>query len=333
MQRYAYLCGDIGGTKSVLQAGWIEGGEPAPVAERNLPSARFSDFLSLLREFLRDPELEPLAAHFGGACFAVAGPVAEGKARLTNLPWEIDAATLVRTLDIPRVELLNDFVAVALGLPALGGVDLLPIQLGAPAPTGARLAVGAGTGLGVAALVWSGSGFVPVQSEAGHMDFAPVGGPQVELLGHLTHRFGRVSCERVVSGPGLVSIFEFLQRRDGRQPHPELAQALAEGDAAAAIARRALGGNDALAQAALELFVEAYGAVAGNLALAFLATGGVYLAGGVAPKIAAALTQGRFIQAFRGKGRFASFMERIPVQVVLNERVGLLGAALRAARP
>lgn len=333
MQRHAYVCGDIGGTKSLLQAGWIDGGCPDPVLERNLPSAEFPDFSSLLRAFLRDPGLERLGARIRHACFAVAGPVAQGKVTLTNLPWELDAAALSRAFAVPRFELVNDFVAVAMGLPELGEADLLPIQPGQADARGARLALGAGTGLGVAGLVWSGSDMFPVQSEAGHMDFASLGAVQADLLAYLGARYGRVSCERVVSGPGLVNIFEFLQQRDGRAPSAGLARELAGGDGAAAIARHALARSDPLAQDALDLFLEIYGAVAGNLALAFLATGGVYLAGGVTPKIAPALTQGRFIRAFCSKGRFAPLLQRIPVRVVLNQRVGLLGAALQAARP
>lgn len=314
-----YVAADIGGTNARLQAGTVEKGRARRRSERVYESAAADGMGPLLRRFASDCGFD--LADVAALTLAVAGPVREGRAQLTNLPWALDADELQRELDCGRVEIINDFVAAAHGLTELESTDLVPIQDGEQDPRGARVVLGAGTGLGVAALVPGADGFAAVASEAGHMDFAPRDDDQARVADALQRRYGHVSCERLLSGPGLESIHAVLTGHE-----PESAPCSAEQITAAAQA------GDADAGRALRLFVGVYGAVAGNLALAFLATGGVYLAGGIAPKIAAELGGPAFLQAFLDKGRFRELLGRMPVAVVTNSRIGLAGAAAHAAR-
>jgi glucokinase len=241
------------------------------------------------------------------------------------------SADLGKHLNIPAVRLVNDFQAVGYGIDALADDDFLTLQAGEPAPRGPRAILGAGTGLGTCIAYWAGDHYETVASEGGHADFAPADKTQLRLWHCLHEKYGHVSWERLVSGPGLVNIFQCL--RHDCEPGDALAQALADADdPAAVISRFALEHRDPLAGQALDLFVTLYGAQAGNLALTVLATGGVYVAGGIAPKIRDALTNGRFLQAFTAKGRMGGLLQQIPVRVVLNPQVGLLGARLAAVR-
>ena len=293
------LAGDIGGTKTLLHA--VDRGRT--VAEQRYESAAWATFDELVADFLRRLN-EPVDA----ACFAVAGPVWEGRAEITNLNWTIDAAKLA----VPRVLLINDFHAVALGVPLLGERDLVPIHRGQRDPSQPMAILGAGTGLGQALIV---NGSI-VMSEGGHQDFAAQDEEQARLFVHLHQRYGHVSWERVVSGMGLVNIFTFL---GGQELDPaEIAELAAKGDERA---RRAS-----------EIFVDAYGAEAGNMGLRVLARGGVFLAGGIAAKNVHWFTDGRFVEAFLRKGRFRDLMETIPVDLIVNEEVGLAGAAEGARR-
>lgn len=320
-----YLAADIGGTKTFLQAGILEGGQPRAKREQAYASAAYGSLEELVADFLKSDPVPPRAA-----CFAVAGPVEGGQAKLTNLPWEVDAERIRRQLAIPRVSIINDFAAVALGVDALAPGDLVTLQEGR-AREGTRIALGAGTGLGVAGIVAAQGHAIPLASEAGHMDFAPRGELEARLLAFLSQKYGRVSYERVVSGPGLVHIFDFLCQEEAGPKEEKLLEAIRQAGAAA-ITEYALERREPLAAKAVRLFADIYGAFAGNLALAFLALGGVYLAGGIAPKMVVALKEKTFVQAFRDKGRFAELMSEIPVKVIMNEKVGLLGAALSAAR-
>lgn len=325
------LAGDIGGTKTLLQLAEICGDGRRVLLEKRFSSAAYVSLNSIVREFLTG--LPPIAIQ--GACFGVAGPVEAGQANITNLPWQIAASSIADEFGISQVRLINDFQAVAYGVDALSGDDFCTLQAGEAFSTGVRAVIGAGTGLGEGYMVWQ-SGLDQYQampSEGSHADFAPADAIQARLLDFLAASYGHVSYERVVSGPGLVNIYTFL--RDGEKmatESPALRDAMLEEDPAAAISRFALEGPDALASQALEMFVSVYGAEAGNLALKVLARGGVYLAGGIAPKILPKLREGSFLRAFAAKGRFAELMATIPVHVILNPKVGLLGAVLVASR-
>lgn len=324
------LSGDVGGTKTLLELAEINEDRLDITADQRYSSHDHTEFDAIVADFL-GRHGGPLAA----ACIGVAGPVsvsAAGQtAQITNLPWRLDSQALANRFGIPRVRLINDFEAVALGLDGLTLAELEPLQTGTPDPHGVRLVIGAGTGLGVALMVPDGNrGYTVHPTEAGHADFAPASGEQLELAACLLRLFGRVSNEHVLSGPGLVNIYRVLHERMGRNP-ADLQRLLACNDAAAAVANAAERG-DCVANQAVDLFIAIYGGVAGNLALACLPTGGVYIAGGIAPKMIDRLRRSDFIQAFHARGKMAGLMERFPVQVVMNPHVGLIGARLTARR-
>jgi len=323
------LGGDIGGTKTVLRAVELGPGGERPLAHRRYDSRAYAEFEPLVADFLRVEGIGTPEA----ACFGVAGPVSGRRATTTNLPWTLDAARLEANLGIPRIRLINDFQAVGYGIERLAQSDLAILQAGQEVALAPRALIGAGTGLGQALMVWAGTHYEVLASEGGHVDFGPTDELQVALLHFLRARHGRASYERILSGPGLVAVYEFLRSRAGRGPDPgRSALDPASGDPAAAISHAAAAGRDPLAAQALDLFVRVYGAQAGNLALTALATGGVYVAGGIAPQILAALRQGGFLAAFRDKGRMRALAERMPVRVVMNREVGVLGAVAVAAR-
>lgn len=293
------LAGDIGGTKTLLRT---VDGDGATVHEARYESHDFATFDALLADFLKSVP-DPI----GAACFAVAGPVYGGTAEVTNVGWTIDE----RKLGIPRVRLINDFSAIALGVPLLGSDDLLSLNAGVRDRSAPMAVLGAGTGLGEALIV---HGEV-VATEGGHADFAPQNEEQARLFLFLHERHGHVSWERLLSGMGLVNILTFL---GGSESDPSRIAELADA-------------GDARAVHAFAIFVDIYGAEAGNLALGVLARGGVFLAGGIAAKNVARFTDGRFLEAFVRKGRFHELMEEIPVDLIVNESVGLIGA-MEAAR-
>jgi len=315
------LAGDIGGTKTWLRlscAGKV-------LREERFDSAAFAGLVPMVAGFLGDVMPE-------SACFGVAGPVRDNSAQITNLPWRIEADEIAARFAIPRVSLINDFQAVAYGIEALAPGDLLTLQAGQVQEQGPRAVIGAGTGLGEGYLVWQEGAYRALPSEGSHADFAPSDELQVDLWRWLKKRYGHVSWERVVSGPGLEAIYRFLHERGEMEESSLLAETMVAGDPSAAISEFALVHRDPLASAALDLFVAAYGAEAGNLALKILASGGVYIAGGIAPKIIERLEEGGFMRAFLNKGRFAGLLATIPVQVVTNPQVGLLGAEVVANR-
>ncbi|MEE8428074.1 MAG: glucokinase [Gammaproteobacteria bacterium] len=324
------LAGDIGGTKTLLALVECDGNHCTILHKARYASADYTHLIPMLTLFLAESG-EPAPAR---ACFAVAGPVAiRGKgqtAQLTNLLWKLDTADLSSTLNIKHVRLVNDFQSVAYGIEALHDQDLITLQKGNPQAQEPRAIIGAGTGLGQAVLCWHGDRYNAIPSEGGHTDFAPQDIDQIGLLSKLMGDFGHVSYERLLSGSGLARIYWHLQQRSNQPSLPELETPGI--DVASAVSRMALQDKDPVARQALDMFVAIYGAQAGNLALTVLARGGVYLAGGIAPKILPKLTDGSFIAAFTNKGRMAEVNRSIPVYVIGNPETGLLGAALLAGR-
>jgi glucokinase len=320
------IAGDIGGTKTILQLLKTDGVQYECLHSQRYVSAEHADFKELLAEFIHASLLVIRDRPITSLCLGIAGPINMRSAQVTNLPWVIDADELQRELAIGHIELINDFAAVGYGIDMLQESDLYCLQTGNVIEKATRVVIGAGTGLGEGYLVWQGEQYIPQPSEGGHVDYAPINKIQIELLQYLQLRFGRVSYERVVSGTGLVNIYEFLTST--MQPTAALHHALLCGDdLAAIIADFAMQQKDEIATKALDIFIESYGAQAGNLALTCLARGGVYIAGGIAPKLVQRIVHGDFMRAFREKGRFASFMESLPVKVVMNSEVGLHGAS------
>lgn len=316
------VAGDIGGTHARLGLFEVRNGAPALVSERVYPSAQFSGLEAVLKAFV--DEVHPVTT---GAAFGLAGPVHEGKVRTPNLPWEVDARALEGVLGIAKVALINDLQALAHGIPLLAPSDFVLLNPGVE-KAGNRAVVAAGTGFGVAGLVWDGQHDTPLATEGGHADFAPRNVLESELMLHLAKRFGRVSNERILSGAGLTNVYDFL-RDTGRGEEPAwLKERLQGGDRARTISLCGLDRSSPLCSSALDVFASVYGAVAGNVALLLMAVGGVYLGGGIAPKMLARLKEPQlFRAAFVDKGRLRPMMEQIPVRVVLDDRVGMRGAA------
>ena len=307
------LAGDIGGTKSRLAL--FDPGRLEPLRIETYRTAEHESLGAIVQRFLRAAPAGPI----GAAGFGVAGLVEDCSATGINLPWPVHAHELAEVFEIPVVAMVNDLEANARGISLLRPDDFVTINRGRPSAAGNRVVVSAGTGLGDAGLVWDGTTHHAVAGEGGHMDFAPRTEIEVALLRHLTGRFGHVSYERVCSGLGILEIYRFL---GGNRSTPA---------DAAAVAAEAAADPLSIGAHALDLFASIYGAHAGNMALTFMATGGVYLGGGIAPKLIDRLAGGSFMAAFLDKGRFAAVMERVPVHVVLNDHAALLGAALVAA--
>jgi len=319
------LAGDIGGTKTNLAIFSPEAGPRAPLAEATFPSAGYPSLEALVQEFLAQVNLPVEQASFG-----VAGPVLAGRATITNLPWVMEEKQLQTALNVQSVRLLNDLDAIAHGVPFLEPDDLHTLNEGQPAPGGAIAVIAPGTGLGEAYLTWDGTRYRAHASEGGHTDFAPTNLFEIELLRYLRGEFEHVSYERICSGLGLPNIYAYL-RDSGFAGEPAwLAEQLAAADDPTPIIVNAALDKErpcGLCVATLNAFVSILGAEAGNLALKVLATGGVYLAGGIPPRIVSALEDPRFMQAFLRKGRMSELLARMPVHVILNPKVALLGAA------
>jgi len=326
---FEIVAGDIGGTKTLLgvfrdtDAGLVE------IRTGRFASRDYDSFGALLAAFLA---AEP-GRRFDAACLAVAGPVIAGACTTTNLPWRLDETEVAGHVGAPRARLLNDVQAAAWGVLRLPESSLAVINAGRrPRHPGNAALIAAGTGLGEALLYWDGARHHAIATEGGHGDFAPHSDVEIELLRYLRARHGgHVSWERVLSGPGLRNIYGFLRQAEGATEPPWLSRRLEQGDAAAAIAEVGLAGGDPVCVAALETFAHIYGVEAGNLALKGLALGGVYIGGGIAPKILPALRGGAFMRGFTDKGRFAGLLAGIRVVVSLESRVALLGAARLAA--
>jgi len=328
------LAGDVGGTKCILALFESGSGRLRPLMEESLPSRDFASFEAVVGSFLshRGPELS--GRRVEAACFGIPGPIVDGKVKTTNLPWVITAAGLQDLLGAPAF-LLNDLESAGYGIAELDPSDLRPLNRAEPISGAGRVLISAGTGLGEAILVADPNGrYRPIPSEGGHTEFAPRDEEEIGLLRFLMRKWDHVSVERVLSGPGLYNIYQYLLE-SGSAEVPEVAAELAAAeDPSALISRAALEGRSALCGRAMTRFVSIYGAEAGNLALKAKANGGVFVGGGIAPKILDRLVDGTFLDAFYAKGRMRPLMEAMPVSIVLNNRLGLIGAAAyaRAAR-
>ena len=320
------LAGDIGGTHARLSCYRQVNSHFVPVHEDVFASREYRGLDEIVVKFVSDSGVQPAAASFG-----IAGPVRHGRVETSNLPWVVDSSRLAEELRLPSVNLINDLEAQAWGIECLDDSDTVALNQVKEPPVGNQAVVAAGTGLGEAGLFWDGRQYHVFACEGGHCDFAPRNELEIELLRYLLARFGRVSYERIVSGPGLVNVYLFLKDTHRGEEPQWLHDEITAGDAGAAISRAALSGKSSLAEHALDLWISIYGAEAGNMALKILATGGVFLAGGIAPKVLSRLSGSLFMQAFLGKGRMQPLLEAIPVRVITNEKTGLLGAARYAA--
>ncbi len=320
------LAGDIGGTKTHLGLYRVAGGAPALIRDQLYATADFPSLEAACAAFLA-PEDRPDAA-----CFGVPGPVIDGRSHATNVPWEIERDALSRALGGMPARLMNDLETTAYGMPHLRPGDLVTLHPGEPRREAANIAViAAGTGLGEAALIAAPRGYFAVASEGGHCDFAPRSAEQRGLLEFLAREFDHVSFERVLSGPGLHNIYRYLLTTRAEAESGGLAEQMRAGDPSAAISAAAIAGSDARCVAALRMFVKIYAAEAANLALKFLALGGVMIGGGIAPKILPFMRDPAFVEAFLNKGRLRATLARIPVRVSLNQSGALIGAAWAAA--
>jgi glucokinase len=336
------LAGDIGGTKTILRL--VETSDSASlhtIYQESYHSADFPDLVPIVQQFLVKANT-PIPEK---ACFAIAGPIVKNTAKLTNLVWFLDTERLQQELGIPQISLINDFVAIGYGILGLQKQDLYTLQVGKSQPEAPIGIIGAGTGLGQGFLIKQGNQYQVFSSEGGHADFAPRNEIEFQLLRYLLdkHDIQRISVERVVSGMGIVAIYQFLRDRKFATESPDIAQIVRTWeqeagqeeksvDPGAAIGKAALQGSDRLCNQTLQLCIDAYGAEAGNLALKLLPYGGLYIAGGIAPKILPLIQNSGFLLNFTQKGRMRPLLEEIPVYIILNSEVGLIGAALRAAR-
>lgn len=344
------LAGDIGGTKTILRLvdGDADHTETArnSLFEQRYSSHEFHDLVPMVETFLKHAQ-EATGQSFQPqkACFGIAGPVVNNTSKVTNIGWTLEADRLSEQLSIPQVSLINDFEAVGYGILALDKSDLHTLQAGKQEPNAPIAVIGAGTGLGEGYLIHDGKEYQVFGSEGGHVDFAAKTELEFQMAHYLLEKLNieRISAERVVSGQGIVAIYQFLRDRNFAPESSDIAKIMnvweseigkseKTADPAAAISQAALECRDRLSQKTMEIFVEAYGTEAGNLALKLLPYGGLYIAGGIAAKILPLMEEGSFLRAFALKGRMRSLMERVPVQIILNPQVGLIGAALRATR-
>ncbi len=320
-----FLAGDIGGTKTNI--GLFASGKKRPrlKAAHTYSSVDAKGLETILERFFREHASSP-----GSAAFGIAGPVINGRSRTTNLPWVVSETRIRKHFGWKNVRLLNDLAATALSIPFLGRSQITALNRARGKKRGNIGVVAPGTGLGEALLVFRDHHYVPLSSEGGHVDFAPKTEEEVSLWRYLHGQFGHVSVERVLSGQGLVYIYRWL-KESGRYQEPEsLKERMETADPAEAITESALGSDLPLCRQALDHFVSILGAVCGNLALTAMTTGGIYLGGGIPPKILPALEEGLFLEAFRNKGRFQEFLEKVPVRVILDSKAALLGAAISA---
>lgn len=317
------LVGDIGGTNTRLAFVDCQGPQFKIMVEQDYPSRDFAGLDAPVSAFVKR-EGRPVTQ----ACFAVAGPVRRGKAVASNLPWVVEAGKLAQVLHLKRVALINDLEAYAYGIAALSEDQFVTLSPGSPDAAGNCGVIAAGTGLGQAGLYWDGSRHRPFACEGGHSDFAPRNETEIELLRFLIKRHGRVSYERVVSGMGLKNIYEFLVETGKVQETAAHKEELkGKADVPAAISQHALENKCQVCPQVMDIFVAVFGAEAGNVALKMMATGGLYIGGGIAPKILPRLQTGVFLDAFKDKGRMKPLLESMPVKVVMNQKTGLLGAA------
>ncbi len=321
------LAGDVGGTNARLALVDVDASGARLLNERRYSSRDYPGLAPIVKLFFRECGERPERA-----CLAIACPIVGDDCVAPNLPWKVNALELTAEIRIPRTSIINDFEAVGYGIELLTPADLLTLQAGTPTARGTIALIGAGTGLGQGFLFWDRDHYQVLPSEGGHVDFAPRGKLETGLLQFLREQYGRVSWERLLSGPGIVNIYRYLLAAKVAPEQDSVRSQMQAGDPAAVITRHGLARSDCLSERAVDLFCELLGAQAGNLALTVVAKGGVYLAGGIAPRLAERLESGGFLRAFRDKGRLAELLSHIPVHVIMNPSVALLGAAAVAAR-
>jgi glucokinase len=328
MEKYPMmiLAGDIGGTNTRLSLFRVTAGRLDAFAEKTYPSREHEGLNRIVAIFTAEH-----SQRIDHACFGISGPVQNGRGRPSNLPWQVDARMMAEQLQAKSASLINDLEANAYGIAALQDKDFAVLNAGAPGASGNAAVISAGTGLGEAGLFWDGVRHLPFACEGGHADFSPRNELEIELLRYLLRSYAHVSYERVLSGPGLRNIYHFLRDTQRGEERAEVVEAMRTQDPSAVIARAALDKRCELCVQALDLFVALYGAAAGNLALKTMATGGVFVGGGIAPKIVEKLKGPAFMQAFTDKGRLSSVCAAIPVKIILNPNTALLGTARYAA--
>lgn len=319
------LAGDIGATKAHLALYQYVGGKRRLVRNARLEVGKFAALEEVIRQFLGSDSVSM-------ACLGVPGPVIDGRAQMANLPWQIDSQKLSANLNIPQVWLINDLDATSRAIAELSADQVLMLNKGNLHKGGARALIAAGTGLGESFLTWDGETYASHPSEGGHADFAPRNEDEIDLLRYLMRKYrGRVSIERVVSGLGMLNIYEFLRDAHGMEEPAWLAEELsAADDVNVIISANALAAKNALCEKTLDMFVSAYGAEAGNFGLSTFSSGGLYIGGGIAPRIVDKLTDGTFLRALTDKGRLSRILLEMPVLVILSDNAGLAGAAVYA---
>ena len=318
------LAGDVGGTKVHLALYDFINGKLEYSRDERYPAKQYTGLEEIVREFLSADKVT-------AACFGVPGPVRDGRLRLTNLPWTLDSRELSVSLGITHVFLINDLEANGYGVAELAADQIYTLSEGDASQIGNRALLAAGTGLGEGLLIWNGHSHTPYPSEGGHTDFAPRNEDEIDLLRFLKQKYnGRISCERVVSGMGLTNVYDFLREVRGLDEPAWLAERIATEDPNAVITELALAAKSEICEKALDMFVSAYGSEAGNLALKLLSVGGVYVGGGIAPRILEKLKDGTFMKAFTDQGRLSQLLINMPVRIILESRAALMGAAAYA---
>ena len=316
------LAGDIGGTKTNLSYFDVMNRQLVQKQMMSYPSHEYPSLSAIVARFRRE-----YPAQISAAAFGIAGPVINGHSVLTNVGWELDVETLRKDLALDAVELINDLQATAYGTLRLSESEQFRLQNGQAQVNGAIAVIAAGTGLGEGGMIWDGKNYRAIASEGGHADFSPRNDLECSLMQFLAGKFGHVSWERILSGPGLFSLYEFLSQRSSTAAPAWLKADIASGDPAAAVSKAAMEGKDTTCVEALDLFVSLYGSETGNLALKLLSTGGVFIGGGIAPKILPKLKTPLFLRNFIAKGRLESTLQKMPVSVVLNDKIAMVGAA------
>ena len=315
------LAGDVGGTKVHLALYDFIDGKLKQIRDKQYPAREYSGLEEIVKEFLAADKVT-------AACFGVPGPVRDGRLRLTNLPWTLDSRELAAGLVIEHVFLINDLEANGYGVAELSASQIFTLNKGDARQMGNRALISAGTGLGEGYLVWNGHHHIPNPSEGGHADYAPRNEDEIDLLRYLKQKYnGRISFERVVSGPGMINVYEFLREVRGMDEPAWLRERLAAEDPNAVITELALAARSEICEKTMDIFVSAYGAEAGNLALKILPVGGLYVGGGIAPRILEKLKDGAFMKAFADKGRMSQLLINMPVRIILESRAALMGAA------
>ncbi|MFW6333084.1 MAG: glucokinase [Thermodesulfobacteriota bacterium] len=323
------LAGDIGGTKTAVGIFTRTGDRPEASVIETFDSRKADGLESIIDRFLQNHSDEVGKENLHAACFGVAGPVDQGRCKATNLPWVISEGSIQDRFGWEKVRLINDLTAVGYGVPLLTEEETQELNAGEPRKKGSLGLIAPGTGLGMSLLVWCGEGYMPLASEGGHVDFSPNDPEDVSLWAYLREKFGHVSPERIVSGMGLINIYEWLKSTGGYEEPDWLRKKMGEGDPARIISETAIAGKAPICEKALDRFMMVFGAVAGDLALIGMTRGGMYLGGGIPAKILPKFEEQTFMRSFTAKGRFEELMTRIPVYIILNHQIGLMGAAER----